>query len=229
MAAIEHTQSLDPGVLAKAIKESAFPTIFAKVTFDANHQIESEVLIVQMQKSDSSSVIYPPDAAKASFFKLPSWKVKSCERDTNDCSGRGYCNDNERCICDPGYYGLATKNSCDAYCNGTLAEDVERQEYFCKVNTTFYVGGVVSSSDPASSEIAAMMRLAVELVNNKSDGFFDDLAPQVFFNLTEDTWECSYSGGADGILEMDEEVKAIAGSSETVLAAVIGPACSSAR
>jgi hypothetical protein len=229
MAAIEHTQSLDPLVLAHAIENLAFPTIFANVTFDANHQIESDMLIVQMQKSDSSSVIYPSEAAKASFIKLPSWKVKECERDTSDCSGRGYCDDSGRCICNPGYYGLETKNSCDAYCNGTLAEDVERKEFFCKVDTTFYVGGVVSSSDPDSPEVAAMIRLAVELVNNKADGFFDDLAPQVFFNLTEDTWACSYSDGADGISALDKEVKAIAGSSETILAAVIGPACSSAR
>jgi hypothetical protein len=74
-----------------------------------------------------------------------------------------------------------------------------------------------------------MIRLAVELVNNKSDGFFDDLAPQVFFELTEDAWECSEEGGAEGIERLDESLQTKTNATSTVLSAIIGPPCSSGR
>lgn len=229
MAAIEHTDSLDPLVLTAAIHALSFSTIYGNVTFDENNQIQTPMLVVQQQKTDTFSVIYPYESALASYFPLPTWQVKECELNTEDCSGHGQCNENGKCVCDPGYYGGAVKTSCDTYCNGALAEDVERQEFFCKVDTTFYVGGAVSFAAVHSPELDSMLRLGVELVNNKNDGFFDDLAPQVYFNLTAAEWMCSYDGGATGIELLDTYIKQLTGSTETVIGAVIGPQCSSAR
>jgi hypothetical protein len=97
------------------------------------------------------------------------------------------------------------------------------------VNTTFQIGGIVIAGKYAMLETAAILRLAVELVNDKSDGFFDDLAPQVFLELTEDQWVCSKEGGMTGMEQMDFRVQNKTGASETVLASIIGPDCSSAR
>jgi hypothetical protein len=114
-------------------------------------------------------------------------------------------------------------------CEGILAEDAARDVIFCKVNATFQIGGVVSVGEYDALELAAMIRLAVELVNNKSDGFFDDLAPQVFLELTEDQWVCSEEGGAEGIERLDQLVRNATNATSTALSAVIGPPCSAGR
>jgi hypothetical protein len=230
MAAIEHTQSLDPHVLAKAIKVLSFPTIYANVSFDANNQIGAPMVVIQQQRSDTSNVIYPSISEGGSvLYPMPTWSTKTCEKETSDCSGHGRCNDVGRCVCQPGYYGKTNVKSCDAVCEGILAEDAARGVTFCKLNATFQIGGVVNLNGYDSMELAAMMRLAVELVNNKADGFFDDLAPQVFFNLTEDEWVCSEEGGAEGIERLDKRVQAAANATSTVLSAIIGPPCSAGR
>jgi hypothetical protein len=92
----------------------------------------------------------------------------------------------------------------------------------------FQIAGIVSSGYD-ERETAAILRLAVELVNDKSDGFFDDLAPQVLFELTEDEWPCSEEGGMIGMESLDLRVQNKTGASETVLASIIGPDCSLSR
>jgi hypothetical protein len=230
MAAIEKSQSLDPLVLADTLKTSEFQTIYANVKFDANNQIEAPMIIVQQMYDDTYTMVYPQESTPGNtLYPMPTWAMKACEKETSDCSGHGRCGEAGRCVCQPGYYGKTNVKSCDAVCEGILAEDAARGVTFCKMNATFQIGGIVTAGNYDIMEVAAMIRLAVELVNNKADGFFDDLAPQVFFELTEDEWACSDEGGRNGIEELDFRIQNRTGASETVLASIIGPDCSASR
>jgi hypothetical protein len=229
MGAIEKSQSLDPITLADTLRASEFQTIYANVKFDANNQIEAPMIIVQQMYDDTYTMVHPHESTEGNtLYPMPTWKMKACEKETSDCSGHGRCDDTGWCVCEPGYYGKTNVKSCDTLCDGTLAKDAARGVFFCKYNATFQIGGVVTT-DYDERETAAILRLAVELVNNKSDGFFDDLAPQVFFELTEDQWECTEDGGRSGMESLDLRVQNKTGASETVLASIIGPYCSVAR
>jgi hypothetical protein len=201
-----------------------------RTLFDSNNQIESPMLIVQQMYDDTYTMIYPKEATPGNtLYPMPTWTMKACEKETSDCSGHGRCDDSGRCVCQQGYYGKTNVKSCDTLCEGILANDAARDVAFCKVNATFQIGGIVTAGKYDVLETAAILRLAVELINDKSDGFFDDLAPQVFLELTEDQWVCSEEGGMTGVEHLDFLVQNKTGASETVLASIIGPDCSSAR
>jgi hypothetical protein len=224
MDAIEKTQSLDPMVLADTMRKSYFETIYANVSFDGNNQITADLLIVQSLYDKSYTTIYPKFTE--AIYPIPTWKMKQCEIDTDDCSGHGRCSTDGQCICDDQYYGKVNTDSCETYCDGERAYDFGRQLHFCKSKTTFQIGAVTTIHSAEEPEFRAMFRLAAELINNKTDGFFDNNTAQVYFKLAEDGWECSSESGFSSFEALDLRVQNETGSG---LSAIIEPDCSLVR
>jgi hypothetical protein len=227
MDAIEKSQSLDPLVIADTLRKSYFETIYANVSFDSNNQITADLLIVQSQYGLTYTTVYPKYTE--TIYPIPTWKMKQCEIDSDDCSGHGKCSSEGKCICDDQYYGKINVASCDTYCDGELACDTERGVYFCKSPVTFNIGAVTIADASEEPEYRAVLRLAADLINNKTDGYLDNTTAQVYFKIAEDRWECSGAKGNAYLESLDLRVKSVSGSSESGLAAVIEPDCSPVR
>ncbi len=180
MAAIERTQSLDPLTIANAIRSMNFQTLYRNMSFEVNNQASMDFLVVQMQYDLTYRLVLPTPEPNASVtFPMPSWASKDCEINTESCSGHGTCNELGHCVCDPQYYGKDNPLSCDSFCEGVIGYDPSGND-FCKRNTKYYVGGVVNTEEVDYRELEAMVQLAVQLINNKTDGWFDE-TPQVRF------------------------------------------------
>jgi hypothetical protein len=227
MDAIEKSQSLDPMVLANTLRKSHFETIYTNVSFNSNNQIIVDLLIVQSQYDLSYTTVFPKYTQ--AIYPMPTWKMKQCEIDTNDCSGRGRCSSDGKCICDDQYYGKVNVESCDTYCDGERAYDPGRKVHFCKSKTTFHIGAVTIADKAQEPEYRAVLRLAVDLINNKTDGYFDNTTAQVNFEVVEDRWECSSEKGYAYLESLDLRVQNATGSAESGLSAVIEPDCSLVR
>jgi hypothetical protein len=227
MDAIEKSQSLEPLVLADTLRKSYFETIYANVSFDSNNQINAKLLIVQIQYDLTYTTVYPKYTE--AIYPIPTWKMKQCEIDTNDCSGHGRCSSDGKCICDDQYYGKINVESCDTYCDGKRAYDPERKVHFCKSATTFHIGVVTIGGRVQELEHRALLRLAVDLINNKTDGYVDNTTAQVFFEVAEDQWECSSEKAYAYLEALDLRVQNATGSAESGLSAVIEPDCSPVR
>ena len=178
MAAIEKTQSLDPLTVANAIRSMNFQTLYRNMSFAENNQANIDFLVVQMQYDLTYRLVLPSAETNASVtYPMPTWASKECEISTVYCSGHGKCNEAGHCICDTQYYGKVNPQSCDTYCDGVIGYDAEDSD-FCMLNTTYYIGGMVNYATTAYFEVEAMINLAINLVNNKTDGWFDN-TPQV--------------------------------------------------
>ena len=103
------------------------------------------------------SIIFPEDKATNSFV-YPALTLP--QRDCSFNCRQGTCNSLGECECHGQYVGI----HCDVFCNGA----VEAGE--CLDIRTVYVGGMVI--DATVEEYISAMNLAVDLVNNKTDGFF---------------------------------------------------------
>jgi hypothetical protein len=229
MAAIEKSQSLEPTKLAEILRTTSFPIILANASFDSNNQVKTDMLVVQIQNDLTAGLVYPQVAPNTTFtWPLPTWSMKQCWIDTNDCAGHGYCVDGGYCVCDSPYYGKTNTKSCDAYCDGVRAFDPERKIVFCKVDTVFNIGAVTISGYVEEVEHRALLRLAADLINNKTDGFFDENTTQVLLQIAEDSWECDQEAGFYGLKALDERVQNYTGSTETALDAAVLPDCSAA-
>jgi hypothetical protein len=224
MAAIEKSQSLEPLVLAETLRKSYFETIYANVSFDGNNQITADLLIVQSLYDKSYTTVFPKFTE--AIYPMPTWKMKQCEIDTNDCSGHGRCSTDGQCICDDQYYGKINVASCETYCNGERAYDSGRKLHFCKSKTTLNIGAVTIAESFEEAELRAVLQLAVDLINNKTDGYFDNTTAQVFFEVAEDRWECLGEVGFASFEALDLRVQNTTGFG---LSALIGPDCSLAR
>jgi hypothetical protein len=110
--------------------------------------------------------------AQSAEYPVPTWAQRDCTEETNSCSSHGQCNSTGFCVCDPGYYG---SGSCENYCDGDIVANT------CRANTILYIGGMVAYQYAEAEEYKANMRLAVELINNKTDGWFDNSTSQVHF------------------------------------------------
>ena len=196
MDSIERSQSLDDIIVSNTIRDTSFETIYGNISFDENNQVLMSLLVVQVQKTLDYKMVLPHPAPGVTIvYPMPSWNTKTCSFNTNDCAEHGVCNSDGVCICDTGYYGGENKASCDTYCYGEVVL-VSSSNSFCKNVTTYYIGGVVTTGESATSEIISVMTLAVELINNKTDGWMDAETAQVLFtiNITsvEDTREAGY-------------------------------------
>jgi hypothetical protein len=125
---------------------------------------------------EMENIISPPEKASTSFiYPAMTW----LERDCMERCVHGDCNDMGMCACtEQGYYGL----NCDLLCNGDVRLGV------CYDLRTVYIGGMLM--DARQAEYEAVSRLAVELVNNKTDGFFD-FTSRIHFEFMLNYTECN--------------------------------------
>ena len=226
VAAIEQTQSLDHLTIANAMRSMHFPTLYGNITFDSNNQAQSDFYVVQVQKDLSYELVFPSSANNATLvYPMPTWAGKECSVSTGDCSGHGVCDSKGNCTCDPGYYGsAASPDSCDALCFGDLATD-NSNEVFCKENTYIYIGGIVPYGIPEAEELTAMIKLAVQMVNNNTDGWFDN-AKQISIISHTIEGKCSED---DGYADFKKLLDFFSTNHSAEFSGTVGTYCSSAR
>ena len=170
---------------------TSYPTIFGNVSFNACGESLMELLLLQGREGDlegqfRSSVVFPvryapPSSSNSSnsssllVYPAPSWATRNCEESTQHCGGHGDCVEAgaARCHCAPGYYGMLDPISCDTLCQGELHHG------YCTESQTFFIGGTYGGNFAEHEEHVAHMRHTVALINNKTDGWFDDDMPQV--------------------------------------------------
>lgn len=166
MDAIEKVQTLDAARISEFIKRSSFPTVYGNVTFNQKNQYSGDFLIVQVQTETLTyDMVLPTPAPNVTLvYPAPSWVVKDCQTSTKDCSGHGTCSINGTCICDAQYYSSTGSGSCETFCDGEL--DIDKSgKVFCKLSTTFFIGGLSQVDRDDNLETGAVIRLACELVS----------------------------------------------------------------
>lgn len=175
-----------------------------------------------VDKTFNLLVVSPPSEAQGSvLYPMPTWKAKQCMADTLYCSGHGTCSAEGICICDPNYYGKEFPDSCDAYCSG------ETKSGFCLEVQHYYIGGLVPYNSPVYLEFVAMMHLAVELINNKTDGWYDQDVNQVIFMLQVNDSNCDPAIAYNAVLDQTNWAKSQ--NDGKYLDGLIGDLCSEAR
>ena len=124
MEAIERAQSLDANDVARALEASDFTDFMGRVRFDANHQNDLEMLVVQQPAGSATDlVVYPPAVATASLsYPFPPWRQRRCQaygpeqarnvsavgvRRTRECNGHGACSLDGACVCSVPWEGTA--------------------------------------------------------------------------------------------------------------------------
>lgn len=227
MNAVDRMQSFDPAEIAAALKEMNVLTIYGNVSFNEDNMYGGSVLLVQVQSGAlNTAMVLPYAAPNASLvYPMPTWTQKQCAFETSDCSGHGACNTEGVCVCDPPqYYGTSGSGSCETFCDGELDSDAETGASFCKEVRTFYVGGLSPLDRSDNEEISAVIKLAVELVNNNTDGFFDGDLQQVLFEIRVISIVCSEEAGYSGAEALDSWAE----QKGSLLTGIVGPYCSTA-
>jgi ABC-type branched-subunit amino acid transport system substrate-binding protein len=109
---------------------------------------------------------------------------------------------------------------CDTLCLG----EIDLETGSCHADRLFYIGGLVDYSSFDKDEIISTMEFAVQLINNHSDGWFDETR-QVTLILEVADSMCSVAGGRAAAMELNHwAVNTSAGS--TTLDGIIGATCS---
>jgi hypothetical protein len=221
--AVELSNSLNTNDVSAALMGNYFPTFYANLTFDSNHQASFDMLVFQIQYNQTKELVFPSSVADTSYvYPVPTWKEVECQTSTDFCSGHGTCNTNGTCECNANYYNSGNVYFCDAFCAGEVTEDANA----CLQTRQFYIGGLADFQDLQAQEYMAHMRYAVELINNKSDGWFDD-TPQVYLHLMINNTACDGDGAVEALSYQEEWATSHEGC--TALDGLIGPMCSSAR
>ena len=221
MDAIEKTQSLDTDTITSYIRHGKISTIYGNVSFHEDNMYAGEFLIVQVANGGHSyDMVLPTPAPNVSLlYPAPTWTQKSCIFETDNCNSHGACSAEGTCVCSGNYYG----DVCELYCNGELDIDAVG-DTFCKVNTQYYIGGIATLGRGSSDELAAVITLAFELVNNNTDGFLDDAVTQVFVRNHLVSIECNEEDATSAV----DELTAWAESYDSILHGIVGPFCSTA-
>lgn len=155
--------------------------------------------------------------AESAEYPVPTWAQRDCTEDTSSCSSHGRCNSTGFCVCDPGYYG---SGSCESYCDGDIVGNK------CLADTILYIGGMVAYQYAEAEEYKANMRLAVELINNKTDGWFDDSTSQVHFIMQLNNSACD---STQAVLCLDSQNDWSYRHQGVPLDGLIGAECSAGR
>ena len=221
IAAVEMTQSLDPTIISDYLLSSNFRTFYGDISFDGNHQVIIDMLVLQLRLLNDTEVavdiiVDPPDKATASVvWPVPTWKQQECVRATQSCSSHGECDTSGTCICDAQYY--TSSIPCDTYCDGEINEETGH----CHANVVMYVGGIVDDLLGDTAEIMSTMQLAVDLINDHSDGWFDSTRQvKIVLKIVES--HCSVESGKEAMRELIDWASAAG----TTLIGVIGAGCS---
>lgn len=207
----------DPVTLSGVISNGTWSTVLSRtnITFAANHIADYALSITQytydmesLFVSDDSELVYP----------MPSWASRECERETDGCAGHGKCVD-ATCECEDHYYGSVDTKSCDTMCFGEIVAGV------CRSDHTYFVGVLLDFSSSEFVELEAHLRLAVNLVNNKTDGFLDDKLQQITIKLRVNDSACNADTSRLMLLDQEHWVyNATNGTQE--LDGVVGAYCS---
>jgi hypothetical protein len=174
-----------------------------------------------LTSSYSQSVVSPLERANGVIsYPMPTWKAKSCMKETLYCSGHGTCADTGLCICDEHYYGKLNPLSCDTYCTGEMKDSI------CFSLQQYYIGGLLPYSISSAPEFISIMNLAVELINNKTDGWFDDTL-QVSLTIQINNSDCDPNVAYEAVLYQSRWAQSIGG--RETLDGMIGDLCSGSR
>ena len=221
IAVVEEIQSIDPNLIGQALMSSIFRTLYGEVSFDGNHQAMLDFLVLQLRLLNDTEVavdiiVDPPDKATASVvWPVPTWKQQECVRATQSCSSHGECDTSGTCICDAQYY--TSSIPCDTYCDGEINEETGH----CHADVVMYVGGIVDDMLGDTAEIMSTMQLAVDLINDHSDGWFDSTRQvKIVLKIVES--HCSVEGGQRAMRDLMDW----ASTAGTTLFGVIGSTCS---
>jgi hypothetical protein len=169
---------------------------------------------------DATVIVDPPEKKiREVVFPAPTWLQRQCFEDTNYCSGHGSCDTSGVCVCSANYYQESV--ACDSFCDGQVQETGN-----CRANKLYYIGGLIDSTSLIWEEREAAMRLALELINDNYDGWFDDDVPQVSLILEVDYSDCSTDISREKVILLNEWSMNASGNS---LDALIGASCSGAR
>ena len=186
MDSIEKAQSLNTDKICKEIETNSFPTCYRNLSF-VNHQSEFELLVLQIQSDLSAKIVFPSTVTEVNItYPIPLWKVRECEYETSFCNSYGVCSPDGVSICNAGYYGDSVSSSCSHYCDGVLNENKQ-----CIRNQLYFIGAILDYSLPRTTEVISSLNLAVNLINNKTDSWFDDSAAQVKFKLIVNNSYCN--------------------------------------
>eukprot|EP00602_Paraphysomonas_sp_CaronLab_P005348 CAMPEP_0185017998 /NCGR_PEP_ID=MMETSP1103-20130426/842_1 /TAXON_ID=36769 /ORGANISM="Paraphysomonas bandaiensis, Strain Caron Lab Isolate" /LENGTH=1593 /DNA_ID=CAMNT_0027547641 /DNA_START=63 /DNA_END=4844 /DNA_ORIENTATION=- len=225
--AIETTQSLQEEILLQYLQSKRqYETFYANFSFDSHHQAMFDVLLSQVQPINTNGtteqdvvLVLPAAVSDAPpIYPAPTWSQRACNRDTNYCSSHGQCDTSGECICDNNYYGAANPSSCDTYCDGQIVDGA------CRSSMVYYIGGMVAYQYSEASEYKSSMRLAVDLINNKTDGWFDNDTAQVTLVLQLNNSACSANTAYLALQNQNQWAQGITGRN---LDGLIGAECSS--
>ena len=124
MDAIERAQSLDSNDVARALEATDFTDFMGRVKFDANHQNDIEMLVLQQPEfTFTDHVVFPTAVATIPVaYPTPLWRERRCRaygprqalntsavgvRLTVECNGNGLCNADGACVCNAPWEGVA--------------------------------------------------------------------------------------------------------------------------
>jgi hypothetical protein len=223
-AGIEKAGTINSSVVEPIIKNGYFETVYGNVSFDESGQSVTELMVVQMQPDSLKYELVRPVAYAVveEVFPVPSWAERQCTTDTSSCDDHGSCDSSGKCTCDYGYYGFENPDSCDTYCTGTFHSDTGA----CTRSTTYYIGMLTDYQFPEYKEYIAHSNLAVELINNKTDGWFDDVTADITLVINVNNSKCTTEGGYAAAVGLNDWALE---KSEHTLAGMIGGYCSAAR
>ena len=154
--------------------------------------------------------------AESAVYPVPTWTQRDCTESFDSCSSHGQCNSTGFCVCDPGFYGLG----CEDFCDGEIVDNK------CRANTVLYIGGMVAYQYSEAEEYKANMRLAVELINNKTDGWFDNSTSQIHFIMQLNNSGCD---GPQAVQCLDSQNDWSFHHQGAPLDGLIGAECSAGR
>jgi hypothetical protein len=227
MAAIESTNSLDHSLLQQHLLHSSsfFLTLYGNISFNSIGQSASDMFVVQVMPNSQQNIeiVLPLSLAEVPVsYPVPTWLQRECQVSTDYCSSHGTCTSTGTCQCDYGYYGFTNLLSCDTYCVGTFDPETGA----CAKFTTYYVGVIVDYQFPEYLEYLSHIRLAAEMINNKSDGWFDEVV-NVHLILNVSDSGCDYEIAQQAAYKLNNWAKDR--NSNDALDGMIGGYCSSAR
>jgi hypothetical protein len=169
---------------------------------------------------DATLIVDPPEKKIYDVvFPVPTWLQRECFESTEHCSGHGACDLFGECMCDASYY--KENIACDSFCDGQIVANGS-----CHANRLYYIGGLIDSTSLIWEERAAVMKLAMELINDKHDGWFDSDVPQVNLILQVDYSDCDSELSREKLVLLNEWSTNSSGKS---LDGLVGASCSGAR
>mmetsp|Transcript_26383 Transcript_26383/g.42761 ORF Transcript_26383/g.42761 Transcript_26383/m.42761 type:complete len:776 (+) Transcript_26383:5205-7532(+) len=106
LQAIEQVDSLNSSIVAKALRERTFETVYGHVAFDENGQQQYAPLLLQYNGLSQIETIWPATFASSDIvYPLPSWAWRDCFLG-NNCSGAGSCMPDGSCECQENFESI---------------------------------------------------------------------------------------------------------------------------